>query len=112
MNVRQTLESGLQELRTLRDEIRLQLHLAGQEARDRWEQNLEPYLDKLEMQVRSATDSTLDTLREAIDRAKSSFREYRAQLTSGSSGGASASDATTEDEEPDFVSVPPDRRYH
>lgn len=112
MNVRQTLESGLQELRTLRDEIRLQLHLAGQEARDRWENNLEPYLDKLEMQFRSATDSTLDTLREAVDRAKSSFREYRAQLTAGSSGGASANNATSEDEEPDFSSVPQDRRYH
>ena len=112
MNVRQTLESGLQELRTLRDEIRLQLHLAGQEARDRWEQNLEPYFDKLELQFRSATDSTMDTLREAIDRAKNSFREYRAQLTGGTSGGASANTGGAEEEEPDFVSVPPDRRYH
>lgn len=67
----------------MRDEIRLQLHLAGQEARDRWEQHLEPRLETLELQLRSATDATIDAVRDALDRARTAFRDYRAQLTSG-----------------------------
>ena len=81
--LRESLESGLQELRTMRDEIRLQLHLAGQEARDQWEQHLEPRLENLELQLRNATDSTIDAVRDALDRARAAFRDYRAQLTSG-----------------------------
>ncbi len=84
--LRESLESGLQELRTMRDEIRLQLHLAGQEARDRWEHHLEPRIDHLELQLRHATDATIDTVRDAIDRARSAFRDYRAQLSSTSGG--------------------------
>lgn len=84
----------------MRDEIRLQLHLAGQEARDRWEQHLEPRIDNLELQLRHATDTTIDTVRDALDRARAAFRDYRAQLSSTTSGG----------DEPDFQRVPPDPR--
>lgn len=83
----------------MRDQIRLQLHLAGQEARDQWEQHLEPRIEHIELQLRNATDTTMDTLRDAIDRARTSFKEYRAQLTSSG-----------DDDEPDFQRVPPDPR--
>lgn len=79
-NLRNTFDSGLQELKTLRDEIRLRLHLAGQEARDRWEKHLEPYVEKLEGQVKSATESTMETVRDALTRARAAFQEYRDQL--------------------------------
>lgn len=87
----------------MRDEIRLQLHLAGQEARDRWEQHLEPRIDNLELQLRHATDTTIDTVRDAIDRARTAFRDYRAQLSS------SGTSTTSGGDEPDFQRVPPDK---
>src|SRR5690606_31068205 len=117
--IRNTLETSMQELRTLRDEIRVRLNLAGKEARDQWEQQLEPRLEKLEQQFRAATDSTLETIREAIERARASFHEYRAQLTQGSAHGAHSGDSGEEPreqaradtgDEPDLTRVPPERR--
>lgn len=117
--IRNTLETSMQELRTLRDEIRVRLNLAGKEARDRWEQQLEPRLEKLEQQLRSATDATMEAIREAIERARASFHEYRAQLGQGSGQGATSGDSGDEPreqtradtgDEPDFTRVPPERR--
>ncbi|MCY0987282.1 hypothetical protein OV203_09120 [Nannocystis sp. ILAH1] len=105
-SLKDTLENSMQELRTLRDEIRVRLNLAGKEARDRWEQ-LEPKLEQLEQQVRSATDATLESIRDAIERARTSFHEYRAQLTQGSAGGVTGSGSG---DEPDFSSVEPQKR--
>lgn len=90
-----SLDARLQELRTLRDEIRLQLHLAGQEARERWERHLEPYVAHIEAQLRHLGETTTESIREAIDRATAAFREFRGQL------GPAA------DTEPDFTRVPP-----
>jgi hypothetical protein len=73
-------ETGMQELRTLRDEVRLKLHLAGQEAKDQWETKFEPRIEKLEQQVRTATDNTMDAIRDAIDQARDSFKGFRDRL--------------------------------
>ena len=119
-SLKNTLETSMQELRTLRDEIRVRLNLAGKEARDRWEQQFEPRLEKLEQQLRSATDATMEAIRDTIERVRTSFHEYRAQLTQGSAGGQTGSGAGEEprersssaagSEEPDFTRVPPDKR--
>jgi hypothetical protein len=77
-------ESGLDELRTLRDEVRLKLHLAGKDVKDQWESTFEPRIEKLEHQVRTATDNTVDTLRDAIDQARDSFKGFRDRLTGNS----------------------------
>ena len=114
--IRNTLETSMQELRTLRDEIRVRLNLAGKEARDRWEQQLEPRLEKLEHQLRGATEATMESIRDAIERARASFQEYRAQLTAGGAtsggGGEEPREQARADtgDEPDFTRVPPGRR--
>ncbi len=77
-----TLESGLQELRTLRDQIRVKLHLAGQDARDAWENRLEPQMEDLERKVKTAAGNAMDSLRGELDRAREAFREYRDRLSS------------------------------
>ncbi|WAS96092.1 hypothetical protein [Nannocystis punicea] len=118
-SLRNTLENSMQELRTLRDEIRVRLNLAGKEARDRWEQQMEPRIEKLEQQIRTATDATLESIRDAIERARTSFHEYRAQLTQGSAGGVTGSEGGEErreqtraesGDEPDFTRVEPEKR--
>ena len=77
-------ETGLDELRTLRDEVRLKLHLAGKDAKSQWETTFEPRIEKIEQQVRSATDNTVDAIRDAIDQARDSFQGFRDRLTGGS----------------------------
>jgi DNA-directed RNA polymerase subunit L len=80
-NLKSTFESGLQELRTLRDEIRVKLHLVGQEARDQWEKHLEPHVGRIEQQIKESSEDTREALKEALERARAAFREFRARMT-------------------------------
>lgn len=80
-NKQSMFEKGMAELRTLRDEVRLKLHLAGAEAREQWETNIEPRFEKLEQQIRSATDNTMDAIRDGIDQAKDAFQSFRDRLS-------------------------------
>ncbi|HRI11214.1 MAG TPA: hypothetical protein PKW35_25525 [Nannocystaceae bacterium] len=71
-DLRERFHKGLADLRTLRDEIGLKLHLAGMDARQAWEQ-LEPRIAELESQAQSAsesaaqaTDKVIAELREAL----------------------------------------------
>ena len=50
------------DLQRMRDEIKLQLHLAGADARDAWDK-LEPQLKQFEDKVEQATETALDELR-------------------------------------------------
>jgi hypothetical protein len=48
-------------LKTMRDEIKVKLHLAGQEAKDRW-QKIEPEIEKAGNEVAKTSRATLDEL--------------------------------------------------
>ena len=76
--LRTELTATMNELRTLRDEIRLQLHLAGMEAQERWDRDLEPRLfsmeKRVEREVGAATRSALHDLAETM-------KKFRASLT-------------------------------
>ena len=73
------LREGLEELRTLRDEIRVKMHLAGMEAKERWKA-LEPRFEQIEGEVREATDSATEQLRGALDELRESFKKLRSKL--------------------------------
>lgn len=79
-NLKTSFDSGLQELKTLRDEIRVRLHLAGQEARQQWESQIEPHLGRIELQIKEAKDDTVEAVKEAIERARTAFQEFRGRL--------------------------------
>lgn len=79
-NLKTSFESGLQDLRTLRDEIRVRIHLAGQEARTQWETHLEPHYSRIEQQIKEAKDDTVEAVKDAIDRAKTAYQDFRARL--------------------------------
>jgi ribosome recycling factor len=78
--LKQTYEDSLQELRTQRDQIRLKLHLATQEARTQWETHLEPHVERIEQQLKDAREDTVDAVKDAIDRARAAFQEFLARL--------------------------------
>jgi phage-related protein len=82
-NLKTTFETGLQELKTLRDEIRVRLHLATQEARGHYEAQIEPHVERIEQQIKEVRDDTMETVKDAIDRAKTAFQEFRGKLGGG-----------------------------
>ena len=76
--LRMELNATLDELRTLRDEIRLQLHLAGMEAKTKWDKDLEPRLFSLEKDVEKEVGSTT---RAALHDLNERMKRFRDSLT-------------------------------
>ena len=60
-NVRGKIEQAERDLASLRDEIRVRLHLAGMEAKRVWEA-LEPHVARTQAQLRDAADSATRSL--------------------------------------------------
>lgn len=54
----------ISELQTLRDEIKLKLHLASAEGRDAWNK-LEPQIEQFERKVGDAAESAVEDLKTA-----------------------------------------------
>lgn len=100
-----SFESGLQELRTMRDEIRVRLHLAGKEAREQWEKHLEPHVGRIEKQLKETREDALDSVKDALERARTAFQEFRARLT-GQDEGRQALDETVRADRSQFASDP------
>ncbi len=71
------LEMTLDEVRKLAGEIRVQLHLAGMDAKDKWNRELEPKLFSLEKNMeREISDATHEGLRDL----RKAFRDFRESL--------------------------------
>ena len=71
----EAVNKAVGDLKRFRDETRLQMHLAGREARDRW-RVLE---DKLTRTLDSAHEFAESTAR-VLDELKTEVREFRASL--------------------------------
>jgi hypothetical protein len=67
--LKEELKKGLEHLRTLRDEVRVRLHLAGMDARDEWNK-LEPHLFDVEQAAHEATEASRRAVAEAVERLK------------------------------------------
>ncbi|MCU0687356.1 MAG: hypothetical protein MUF34_34775 [Polyangiaceae bacterium] len=67
---------GLERLQTLRDEVRVRLHLAGMDVKDRWNE-LEPHLLDAERAAQQFSDASKAKLTQALERLES----FRSSLT-------------------------------
>jgi transposase len=73
--MKKQIEEALKTARTMRDEIRLELHLGQMDARDKW-QELEPRLADAERFSQEVSDAA----RTAAASVAKSFREFRDSL--------------------------------
>jgi len=73
--VRRQLEGILTELQTVRDEIRVRIHLAGMELKDKW-QELDSRVEEIERQRPEATQK----VRDAAADLRNAFRALRDKL--------------------------------
>lgn len=71
-DLKQDLKIFQQELRMLRDEVRLKLHLAGMDLKEEW-QNLEPQLER-------AINEAAHVSGEAVNDLKRRLTEFRKRL--------------------------------
>jgi hypothetical protein len=66
-DLKNEIEKSLGLLRTLRDEVRLKIHLAGMDARDEWN-TLEPQLVEIERKAIELSEATRSTIGDAVKR--------------------------------------------
>lgn len=67
--LKRDIKGGLDDLATLRDEIRLKVHLAGMEIKDEW-RKLEPQLLEVEQAASKVTEATRTALHDAVTKLK------------------------------------------
>ncbi len=70
LDLKGEMKKGVDLLRTLRDEIKVKVHLAGMDVKDQWAK-LEPELFKVERAAEQATESSKKLMDEALSRLKS-----------------------------------------
>jgi len=73
------MAGAMADLREMRDEIRLKLHLAGMDAKDAF-RKLEPRLTRLESEVSKGGDAVADALQTTAKELRASLRKLRDQL--------------------------------
>lgn len=71
-DIKQDLKAFQQDVRALRDEVRLKLHLAGMDLKEEWE-NLEPQIDK-------AINNAAHVSSDAVADLKRRLNEFRKRL--------------------------------
>ena len=81
LDVKAEMQRGVDLLRTLRDEIKVKLHLAGMDAKDQWAK-LEPELFKVERAAEQATESSKKLVDDAL-----SGDQFRCPATAIAFGG-------------------------
>ena len=74
-----TMNPELAELLKLRDEIRLQIHLAGMEAKSAW-RNLEPKLEEVERLALAEGSVVKDATRELARDLRKALEQFRERI--------------------------------
>ncbi|MGZ6079155.1 MAG: hypothetical protein ACXWK6_15295 [Myxococcaceae bacterium] len=69
LDLKAEMKKGVDLLKTLRDEVKVKLHLAGMDVKDQWAK-LEPELSKVERAADQATESSKKLLDETLKRLK------------------------------------------
>jgi hypothetical protein len=75
-NLKRSLEYSFNELKRLRDEIRVQVHLGGLELKKTW-QELEPSMERAEAYLQEVTEVSEKAMHDLLIRA----RQLRAEVT-------------------------------
>jgi hypothetical protein len=70
----------IRELQTMRDEIRVKIHLAGMDAKDAWHERLEPRLRELEGRLEETSELAAQELRAAAQELRTHFRKIRDEI--------------------------------
>jgi len=75
MDIKQEVDRRLSQMNTLRDEIRVQLHLASLDAKREWDEKLEPKVLEAEGVAKQATEATKAALDEVVTRLERFARQ-------------------------------------
>lgn len=73
--MREWMQQNLGKLKTLRDEIRVDIHLAGMDAKDKWKE-MEPKFRDAEKLLDNVSEASRNAMEEMVE----GFRKFRESL--------------------------------
>ena len=65
-HIKDEVEKNVERLTSLRDEVKLKLHLATLDAKKEWDERIEPRVNEVEQAAKSITESSRSTLNEVV----------------------------------------------
>ena len=65
-HIKEEVEKNIEKLATLRDEVKLRLHLASLDAKTEWDEKLSPKVFEVEQAAKNITESTRSTAMELV----------------------------------------------
>jgi hypothetical protein len=69
-DLKKDIQKGMDDMRALRDELAVKVHLASLDAKEEW-RKLEPYVDEVERAATEMTEATRKAVSEAVKRLSS-----------------------------------------
>jgi hypothetical protein len=76
-DVKNEVSKGLEKLATLRDEAKLHLHLATLDAKQEWDEKLEPRIDELQVKAAELSESSKVAVQELVERVEGFVSKLR-----------------------------------
>ena len=80
-DVKAELNKGIEKLATLRDEAKLHLHLASLDAKQEWDDKLEPSINDLQTKAADLGDTGKIVVLELVDKVEAFVSKLRGQST-------------------------------
>ncbi|MBX3260817.1 MAG: hypothetical protein KF782_14120 [Labilithrix sp.] len=75
--IKEEVDKNIERLAMLRDEVKLQLHLASLDAKKEWDEKLAPRVLEVEQSAKEITDSTRSSARELVGRLEDFLARLR-----------------------------------
>ena len=76
-DVKSEVNKGIQQLGTLRDEVKLHLHLASLDAKQEWNEKLEPRINELQSSAQHMSDASRVAVTDLVKRVEQFYAKMR-----------------------------------
>jgi hypothetical protein len=76
-DVKNEISKSLERLATLRDEVKVRLHLAELDAKQEWDEKLEPLISELQSKAGQLGESSREKVQELVSRVEGFYSKLR-----------------------------------
>lgn len=76
-DVKTEVNKGMERLGTLRDEVKLHLHLASLDAKQEWDEKLEPRINEIQTSAQHVSDASREAVGELVKRVEGFYAKLR-----------------------------------
>jgi hypothetical protein len=76
-DVKSEVNKGIERLGTLRDEVKLHLHLATLDAKQEWDEKLEPRINEVQSSAQQVSDASRESVSDLVKRVEGFYAKLR-----------------------------------